>query len=477
MPHDSYQLHPPPSVAHTINRSAAANHSHPQARTCGVPKGLKEADARAHREKSQQRPQRKRVRVLRALGLGLITGAADDDPSAIGTYAAAGAKLGPSFLWMAPVTLPMMVAVVYLSSKVGQVSGKGLFGLMRDVYPRWILYVTLVGVLIGNTIEAAADIGGMSAALELLVPVPPGYLVAAVALTVLSLQIFASYRFIRNVFRLLALALLAYVAAAFLAKPDIGAVVKGTLIPTIRFDSEFLSLLVAVIGTTLSAYLYTWQSNQEVEERIAAGHRRLKDRQGASNSEMKQTLVDVICGMVFSNIIMYFIVLATAATLFKAGQHDINTAADAAKALVPLAGKAAGLLFTLGVIGVGFLAVPVMTTGAAYDLAQTMGWKHSLNAKPLQARAFYGAITVFTLIAMLMNFLGINPMRALVWAGIVQGFSTPPLMLLIMLMTSSRKVMGKHANSRSMNILGWITTAAIFAASIALFVSWFLPRK
>ncbi len=415
--------------------------------------------------------------MLRTVGLGLITGAADDDPSAIGTYAAAGAKIGPSFLWMAPVTLPMMVAVVYLSSKLGQVSGKGLFGVMRDVYPRWLLYVTLTGVLIGNTIEAAADLGGMGAALKLLIPIPTGYVIAGVTLTVLALQVFASYTLIRNVFRWLALALLAYVAAALLAKPDIGPVIKGTLVPTIRFDREFLSLLVAVIGTTLSAYLYTWQSNQEVEERIAAGQRRLEDRQGASNAEMKQTLVDVVCGMFFSNLIMYFIILATAATLFKAGRHDINTAADAAQALVPLAGKAAGLLFTVGVIGVGFLAVPVMTTGAAYDLAQTMGWKHSLNAKPLQAKAFYSAITAFTLVAMVMNFLGINPMRALVWAGIVQGFSTPPLMLLIMLMTSSRKVMGKHANSRSMNILGWITTAAIFAASIALFVSWFLPAK
>ena len=427
------------------------------------------------RSHSSKRRGKKRTHLLRALGLGLITGAADDDPSAIGTYAAAGAKIGPSFLWMAPATLPMMVAVVYLSSKLGQVSGKGLFGVMRDVYPRWILYVTLTGVLIGNTIEAAADIGGMGAALQLLIPVPMGYIIGGVTLTVLALQVFASYTVIRNVFRWLALALLAYVGAAFLAKPDLGPVIKGTLVPTIRLDREFLSLLVAVIGTSLSAYLYTWQSNQEVEERIAAGRHRLKQRQGASNAEMNQTLADVICGMFFSNVVMYFIILATAATLFKAGQHDINTAADAAKALMPLAGKAASLLFTVGVIGVGFLAVPVMTTGAAYDLAQTVGWKHGLYTKPLEAKAFYLAITGFTVIAMLMNFLGINPMRALVWSGIVQGFSTPPLMLLIMLMTGSRKVMGKHANTRSMNILGWLTTAAIFAASIALFVSWLLP--
>ncbi|MBV9007959.1 MAG: divalent metal cation transporter [Verrucomicrobia bacterium] len=435
------------------------------------------APTNAKPARAPDRPRQHRRPLLRALGLGLITGAADDDPSAIGTYASAGATLGPSFLWTAPVTFPMMVAVVYLSSKLGQVCGKGLFGVMRDIYPRWLLYITLVGVLIGNTIEAAADIGGMGAALQLLVPVAMPWIIAGVTLTILALQVFGSYTLIRNVFRWLALALLAYVAAAFFARPDLGPVIRGTLVPTIHFNRQFLSLLVAVIGTTLSAYLYTWQSNQEVEERIAAGQTRLKDRQGASSREMNQTLWDVIAGMFFSNVIMYFIILATAATLFKVGRSDINTAADAAQALVPLAGKAAGLLFALGVIGVGFLAVPVMTTGAAYDLAQTCGWKHGLYKKPRQAKAFYAAITGFTLVAMAMNFLGVNPMRALVWAGIVQGFSTPPLMLLIMLMTSSRKVMGKHANSRPMNILGWITTGAIFAASIALFVSWFIPEK
>lgn len=410
----------------------------------------------------------------RALGLGLISGAADDDPSAIGTYASAGAKLGPSFLWAAPVTLPMMFAVVYLSAKLGQVSGRGLFQVIRDHYPRWILYPTLTGVLIGNTIEAGADLGGMAAALNPFVPVPVPWLCLLIALVVLALQIYGSYVLIRNVFRWLALVLLAYVGAAFFGRPDMMEVLRGTFIPTIRFEHEFLTLMVAVIGTTLSAYIYSWQSNAEVEEEIAKGRTRLAQRKGATDAELAESRRDVLIGMIFSNVVMYFIILSTAATLHKSGQTNIETAADAARALQPLAGDAASLLFLIGVIGVGFLAVPVMTAGAAYDLAQIAGWRHSLHAKPREAKAFYAAIAGFTLIGVLMNFLGFNPMQALVWAGVVQGFSTPPLLLLIVLMTSNRRIMGDKVNSLPLNVLGWVTTLSIFAASFGLIVSWFL---
>jgi len=412
--------------------------------------------------------------VLRTVGLGLITGAADDDPSAIGTYASAGAAIGPSFLWTAPVTFPMMCAVVYLAAKLGQVSGKGLFHVIKERYPRWILYPALIGVLIGNTIEAGADIGGMSAAIAVLLPLPLPLIIIPVTIAIFVLQVWGSYELIRTIFRWLALTLLAYVGSAILAKPALLEVIKGTLIPTIRFDQKFLSLLVAVIGTTLSAYLYTWQSNQEVEEEIAMGRRRLAQRLGATRKELKETKTDVISGMFFSNIVMYFIILSTASTLFKTGRTEINTAAQAAEALRPLAGDAATALFAIGVIGVGFLAVPVMTTGAAYDLCQVVGWKHSLHAKPVEAKKFYGAIAVFTLLAMSMNFLGFNPMKALVFSGVVQGFSTPPLLLMIMLMTNSRKIMGNRVNTFWLNVLGWITTVAIFAASIGLVVTWFL---
>jgi len=408
------------------------------------------------------------------LGLGVVTGACDDDCSAIGTYASAGAKLGPSFLWTAPITFPMMFAVVYLSSKLGQVSGRGLFHVIRDNYPRWLLWPTLIGVLIGNIIEAGADLGGMAAAINLFVPLPIPLIVVSEAAVILGLQIWGSYELIRNTFRWLALALLAYIGSGILARPSLGEVLRGTFIPTIQFSADFLSLLVAVIGTTLSAYLYTWQSNVEVEEEIQQGRTRLEQRRGATEAELQSSRRDILFGMLFSNVIMYFIILSTAATLHKAGQADIETAAQAAEALRPIAGNAAGVLFAAGVIGVGFLAVPIMTAGAAYDLCQTMGWRSSLHARPREAGRFYICIGVFTLIAAALNFIGLNPIKALVWSGIVQGFSTPPLLLLILLMTNNRAIMGDQVNGFWTNMLGWITVAAIFAASIGLVVTWFL---
>ena len=410
--------------------------------------------------------------VLRSIGVGLITGAADDDCSAIGTYAQAGAQLGYSVLWTAPVTFPMMVAVVYLSGKIGQVTGQGLFSVLRTHFPRWLLYTILVGVIGGNIIEAGADIGGMSAAVTIFIPAPQWVVVLGITAIALILQIWGSYVLIRNVFRVIALSLLAYVISAFRGHPDWGEVAHGTLIPHMRFDRDSLSILVAIIGTSLSAYLYTWQSNEVVEEKIAAGLRTVRQRRGVTHSELKTSLWDVTFGMLFSNVVMYFIILAAAATLFVAGKHTISSAAEAAQSLRPLAGNAAGLLFALGIIGVGFLAVPVMTTGAAYDLCQSAGWVNGLHHKPKEAPKFYFAITVFMLAALGFNLLGINPMRALVIAAIIQGFSTPPLMLLIMLITNRRKIMGDKVNGRVANIVGWVTTAIIFSASVCLFFSW-----
>jgi Mn2+/Fe2+ NRAMP family transporter len=291
---------------------------------------------------------------------------------------------------------------------------------------------------------------------------------------ILGLQVWGSYTVLRNIFRVLALALLAYIPAALMARPDFHAVIKATLIPQIHWDKEFLSMLVALIGTSLSAYIYTWQSNEEVEEEIKMGRVLLSQRKGATTQELKHSSRDVLFGMCFSNIAMYFTMLSTAATLFIAGRKNITSAADAAQALQPLAGNSAGILFALGIIGVGFLAVPVMTGGAAYDLCQTVGWKYGLNKRPAQAKRFYLAVAGFTLLAMGMNFLGFNPMRALVVAGIIQGFSTPPLLLLIMLMTNNRKIMGDRVNGRAINVLGWITTGALFAATLGLLIMWII---
>jgi NRAMP (natural resistance-associated macrophage protein)-like metal ion transporter len=410
--------------------------------------------------------------VLRSLGLGLITGAADDDCAAVGTYAQAGAHFGYNGLWTAPLALPMMIAVVYLSGKLGLVSGQGLFSVLRRHAPRWLLVLVLVGVIIGNLIEAGADIGGMAAALGLLVHMPRWSILFGVTAAALAFQIWGSYTFIRNVLRVLALSLLAYVASALMARPNLVAVAHGTFLPRVHFDRDTLLMLVAIVGASLSAYIFTWQSNEEVEEKIAAGRHTVRQRRGATPAQLRQTFWDVVIGMLCSNIVMYSIMLATAATLFVTGRRSIESAADVALALKPVAGRFASALFALGIIGVGMLAVPVMTTGAAYDVCQAAGARTGLSLKPGEAKLFYFAITVFTLAAMVLNFLGINPMHALVVAGIVQGFSTPPLMVLIMIMTNRRSIMGDRTNRRAINILGWATTAVIWTASLGLIVSY-----
>jgi Mn2+/Fe2+ NRAMP family transporter len=411
--------------------------------------------------------------ILTLVGKGVVTGAADDDPSAIGTYSSAGAAFGLPILWIAPVLLPMMYVVVYISAKIGQVYGKGLFACIRDQFPRWVLGPLVVLAFAGNIIEAAADLGGMGAALNLLIPLPIPLLVGISAALIYTIQYFGSYTTIRIVFRWLAMALFAYVIAAVLARPDLGSVLYHTFVPQVRFDAAFLAIIVACIGTSLSAYVYTWQSNQEVEEEIAIGRIRLWQRKGATRRELMHTRRDVLTGMIFSNVILYFILMATGVTLHATGKTNIETAADAARALEPLAGPAAKWLFALGVIGVGFLAVPVMTTGAAYDVVQGIGRHASLHEDPEDNKLFYAIIAAVTVLAVGLNLLGFNPMRALVWSGVVQGFSVPPLLLIMMILTNSKKVVGVRINSRSTNLLGWTTTAITFLCTGALVVSWF----
>jgi NRAMP (natural resistance-associated macrophage protein)-like metal ion transporter len=323
---------------------------------------------------------------LRSLGLGLIIGAADDDPSAIGTYAAAGAAYGPEILWTALAAFPMMFAIVFLCSKVGRVTGQGLFSVIRDQYSKPLLLFLLMITVVGNTVEAGADIGGMAASLNLLMPISPRALALGITAAVLILQLVGSYELIRNVFRWLALTLLAYLGSALLAHPALVPTFKGTFIPTIHFQRDFMLILVAVLGTTLSAYLYSWQSNQDVEEDLLAGRTPLRFRFRTTGRELRHSAYDLALGMFFSSLVMYFILLAASATLFATQHPIITTAADAAKALAPLAGKAASALFAVGVIGVGFIAVPIMTTGAAFDLEQSVGWRHGLHKRPSEAK-------------------------------------------------------------------------------------------
>ncbi len=406
--------------------------------------------------------------AARALGLGLITGAADDDPVAIGTYANAGASFGPAVLWIAPALLPMMAIIVFLASKLGRVAGQGLAAVIKLHYPRWILWSVVVAVVVGNTIEAGADLGGVAAAINLLLPVKIGLIVPPLAAGILAVQVFGSYIGMRNVFRWLALALLAYVGAAALAHPQLAQVARATVLPHLQWNRHYLAMLVAIIGTALSPYLYVWQVSQEVEEDISMGRRRLSDRQGATAAELKKTFWDVLAGMVFDVVVMYFIMLSTAAALYPAAWGSLHTAAEAAAALKPLAGAAAGALFAVGVVAVGLLAIPVMTVGAAYVVCDALGWKSGLSARPKDARPFYLVTAATTAAATAFNYLGFNPIHALVGAGIVQGCLAPLLMLLILQMTNNRQIMGRWTNSRPANLLGALTLLLATAAVIAL---------
>jgi NRAMP (natural resistance-associated macrophage protein)-like metal ion transporter len=411
-------------------------------------------------------------RLLKVLGPGLITGASDDDPSGIGTYATAGASLGFATLWTALFTFPLMASVQFICAKVGMVSGRGLAGVLRSQYPRWLLYPAVLGLVVANTINVGADIQAIAAAINLLVPVPIMALIAPITVVILALQIWGSYRLIAQVFRWLTLALFAYIGAALFARPGLGEVLRGTFLPTLRFDRQFLTTLVAILGTTISPYLFFWQASQEVEEEVSMGRTQLWQREGASDAELKYAAWDVNTGMLLSNVVMYFIILATAATLFQVGQTDIASAADAARALRPLAGNAAGVLLALGLIGAGVLAVPILTGSAAYAVAEAFGWRYGLDENPARAKQFYAVIVVATLVGMVLDFLGINPITALFYTAVINGFVAPPLLVLIMLIANNPAVMGSRVNNRYLNVLGWLTTAVMFAAALGLVLTW-----
>jgi len=411
-------------------------------------------------------------RFLLLLGPGLVTGASDDDPSGIATYAQAGAALGFSTLWTALFTFPMMWSVQFICAKIGMVSGSGLAHVLRKHYPRWLLYPVVGGLVIANTINAGVDIGAIAAAMNLLLPVPTSALIVPIALCILVVQIWGSYRLIAKTFKWLTLALFAYVLSAFFAKPDWTEVLKGTVLPTLRFDRAFLVILVGILGTTITPYLFFWQADQEVEEEISMGRRTLRQRIGASAGELKYAGWDVAIGMFFSNVVMYFIILATASTLFEGGKTNIESAIQAAQALRPVAGNLASLLWAPGLIGAGVLCVPILTGSAAYAVAEAMGWRHGLDERPRRAKLFYGIISLSTLVGMLINFVGINPMTALFWTAVINGFLAPPILVVVMLIANNKSVLGEHVNGPVSNAIGWATTAVMSAAAIALALTW-----
>jgi NRAMP (natural resistance-associated macrophage protein)-like metal ion transporter len=412
------------------------------------------------------------LRFLKILGPGFITGSSDDDPSGIGTYAVAGASLGFATLWMALFTFPLMTTVQYICAKIGLVSGEGIASVLRKHYPRGLLYPAVLALVVANTINAGADIGAIAAAFHLLVPLPALWFVLPIVALILALQIFGSYRLIANIFKWLTLALFAYIGAALLSRPDWGEVLRATFIPSFQLNAAFIATFVAILGTTISPYLFFWQADQEVEEEISLGRKRLWQRRGATDPELRYAWWDVSIGMFFSNLVMYFIILASASTLYITGHTSIQSATDAAQALRPLAGNAATTLFALGLIGSGFLAVPILTGSAAFGVAETFGWRRGLDEKPWRARPFYAVIVVATLVGMTINFLGINPIAALFWTAVINGVLAPPLLILIMLIANNRAIMGKRANGWVSNLLGWFTAVVMGAAAIALLLTW-----
>ena len=406
------------------------------------------------------------------LGPGLITGASDDDPSGIGTYTTAGASLGFAMLWTAILTLPMMAAVQFICAKIGMVSGMGLAGALRKHYPSWLVYSAISLLLIANTITAGVDIGATAAAINLLIPIPTILLVPLIAVGIVALQVWGSYSFIVRTFKWLTLTLFAYIIAAFLAKPHWGEVLKATFIPTLRFDNQYMTTLLAILGTTITPYLFFWQASQEVEEELQMGRVTLAQREGASDKELKFAEIDIDVGMVFASLVFYFVILASAATLHTSGNTKIETAVEAAQALRPLSSGVASILFALGLIGSGVLAVPVLTSSSAYALCETFKWKSGLSEKLRGATRFYAIIAVSTLVGAIANFLKIPPVTALFWAAVINGILAPPLLVIIMLVSNNRKVMGARVNGLLTNFIGWATVAVMAAASLGIFLTW-----
>jgi NRAMP (natural resistance-associated macrophage protein)-like metal ion transporter len=407
-------------------------------------------------------------RFTSALGPGLVTGASDDDPSGIGTYSMAGAAFGYSTLWTAIVTLPFMAVVQYLCAKIALVTGRGLAGVLRANYPRGVVYPAVGCLLVANTINAGTDIAAIAAGINLLVPVPIIALILPIAAAIVALQAWCNYRIISSIFKWLTLSLFAYIAAAFLAKPDWPRVLHASFVPEMRFEREYLTTLVAILGTTISPYLFFWQASQEIEEEISNGKTTIAQRKGTNAAQLKRVKVDTITGMAFSNIVFYFVILACASTLNASGHVQIQSAADAAQALRPLAGDMATSLFAIGLVGAGFLAVPVLTGSSAYAVAETFGWKYGLDKPPPHAWRFYTVIAISTLIGVIVDFTGIDPMRALFWTAVINGLLSPPMLVLVMLVSNNRKIMGKNVAGAFENVVGWLAALLMLVAALAM---------
>ncbi len=407
----------------------------------------------------------------RKLGPGLITGASDDEPSAIATYSIAGAKFGYLMLWASLFLLPLMMAIQEMSARIGRVSNRGLAGNMKIFYPRWLLFLIAILIVGTNTINIGADMSGMSQALSMITPLPEKTVAVAITLIILLVTIFLSYKKILYIFKWLALTLFAYVLATFTVHQDWTKIFYHTIVPNLYFNKEFFVVLVAFFGTTLSPYLYFWQANQEIEEKMIEqckpGH--VCHLRQATDGELKTLKVDTRLGMGLSNIITFFIIALTASTLFRAGLHNIDTLRDAAEALKPLAGEYSYLLFTIGIISSGFLAIPVLAGSAAYVIAEVFGWSEGLNKSFTKAKGFYGVVIASSVIGLLIPLLGLHPIKALFYTSILYGIIAPILILMVIHIANNKKIMGQYTNSRALNILGYITFGIMAFFAVLIF--------
>jgi len=413
-------------------------------------------------------------KVFSVLGPGLITGASDDDPSGVGTYSTAGAATGYRYLWTAIITYPMQAAIQGMCARIGQATGKGLASTIKQYYPKGVLYPIVILLIFANTFNVGADLAAIAAGINLLVPIPIITLIPPIAIGLILLQIFAKYQMINRVFKWLCIALLAYVATAFVSHANVADVAKGTLIPKLPRTKDDITLMIAILGTTISPYLFFWQAGQEIEEQKAEGKTTVAERQGTTRQEIANRKLDVNLGMLASNLVMYFIILTTAATLHVNGKTDISSATDAASALQPLLGSYAKILFAIGIIGAGLLAIPVLTGSTGYTVAEAFGWRHGLDEKVTKAKGFYGIIIASTVAGMLFNYLGLDPIKALVYSATINGITSPPLLLLIVMLSNRRSVMGKYTNRSWSNIFGWSAFVLMTVATIAYFVTLFI---
>lgn len=412
-------------------------------------------------------------RLFSRLGPGFITGASDDDPSGIATYSQTGAQFGYSQLWTAPFSFPFMATIQEMCGRIGMVTGKGLSGVIRIHYTRKVLYLAVTLLLVANTVNIGADLGAMASAGQLLINVPFVLLLLPITTLTLLLEIFVSYKVYAKFLKYLTFSLFAYVVTVFVVKQNWQQLTLSTILPTFSLNRAYLLNIIAILGTTISPYLFFWQADEEVEEEVEFHKIRAmgKGVPKFNKIDIRQMRYDTIIGMFFSNLVMFFIIATTASTLSTHGISDIKTASDAALALKPIAGNFAFVLFAAGIIGTGLLAVPVLAGSASYAISEAFGWKEGLYRRFKQAHGFYGVISIATVIGLLVNFTNISPFKMLYYTAILNGLIAPPLMVLILLISNNPKIMGKYTNSLLSNSLGWLITLVMTVAAATLLLT------